>query len=131
MAGLYEVAGLDEALEVANDTPFGLSSNVWTRDSGEQERCARDLEAGGISFNGMTASHPGRRGATAVPFPFGGVNAPATAVSWPGTVSGSSATRRPCGTGPKPPEAASPGPFRRRAAQGLPCAAASWVTCGW
>ncbi|MET8679357.1 NADP-dependent succinic semialdehyde dehydrogenase [Streptomyces sp. NPDC004647] len=65
VATLYRVADLDEALRVANDTPFGLSSNVWTQDAAEQERCARDVEAGGVYFNGMTASHPG--------FPFGGV----------------------------------------------------------
>lgn len=65
VATLYRVADLDEAVQLANDTPFGLSSNVWTRDPGEQERCARDLEAGGVFFNGMTASHPA--------LPFGGI----------------------------------------------------------
>lgn len=65
VATLYRVSGLDEALEVANDTPFGLSSNVWTREPGEMERCVRDLDAGGVFFNGMTASHPA--------LPFGGV----------------------------------------------------------
>ncbi|ATL32338.1 NADP-dependent succinic semialdehyde dehydrogenase [Streptomyces formicae] len=65
VATLYRVADLDEALALANDTPFGLSSNVWTRDDAEAERCVRDLQAGGIFFNGMTASHPG--------LPFGGV----------------------------------------------------------
>ncbi|MFI5740638.1 NADP-dependent succinic semialdehyde dehydrogenase [Streptomyces anulatus] len=65
VATLYRVADLDEAVHLANDTPFGLSSNVWTRDPGEQERCARDLEAGGVFFNGMTASHPA--------LPFGGI----------------------------------------------------------
>jgi succinate-semialdehyde dehydrogenase/glutarate-semialdehyde dehydrogenase len=65
VAALYRVADLDEAVRVANGTPFGLSSNVWTQDAAEQERCARDLEAGGIYFNGMTASHPA--------FSFGGV----------------------------------------------------------
>lgn len=65
VATLYRVNGVDEALEVANDTPFGLSSNVWTRDEVEQQRFERDMEAGGVFFNGMTASHPA--------LPFGGV----------------------------------------------------------
>ncbi|WP_406491815.1 NADP-dependent succinic semialdehyde dehydrogenase [Streptomyces sp. NBC_00846] len=65
VATLYRVEGLDEAVELANDSPFGLSSNVWTRDAEEARRCVRDLEAGGVFFNGMTASHPA--------LPFGGV----------------------------------------------------------
>jgi succinate-semialdehyde dehydrogenase/glutarate-semialdehyde dehydrogenase len=65
VATLYRVRDLDEALDVANDSPFGLSSNVWTRDEEEQRRFVRDMEAGGVFFNGMTASHPA--------FPFGGV----------------------------------------------------------
>jgi len=65
VATLYRVDSLDEAVEVANDTSFGLSSNVWTRDAGEADRCVRDLQAGGVFFNGMTASHPA--------LPFGGV----------------------------------------------------------
>lgn len=65
VAALYRVDSLDEAVELANDSPFGLSSNVWTRDAQETERCVRDLEAGGVFFNGMTASHPA--------LPFGGV----------------------------------------------------------
>ncbi|MFB6847235.1 NADP-dependent succinic semialdehyde dehydrogenase [Streptomyces sp. NPDC056373] len=65
VATLYRAADLDEAVLIANDSPFGLSSNVWTRDEAEVDRFARDLEAGGVFFNGMTASHPA--------FPFGGV----------------------------------------------------------
>ncbi|WP_329617917.1 NADP-dependent succinic semialdehyde dehydrogenase [Streptomyces brevispora] len=65
VATLYRVDSLDEAVELANDTPFGLSSNVWTRDAEQSRRCVRDLEAGGVFFNGMTASHPA--------LPFGGV----------------------------------------------------------
>ncbi|MEV6651825.1 NADP-dependent succinic semialdehyde dehydrogenase [Streptomyces sp. NPDC051219] len=65
VATLYRVSSLDEAVDVANDSPFGLSSNVWTRDDGEVRRFVRDMEAGGVFFNGMTASHPA--------FPFGGV----------------------------------------------------------
>ncbi|KIE25783.1 succinate-semialdehyde dehydrogenase [Streptomyces sp. MUSC 125] len=65
VATLYRAGDLDEALLIANDTPFGLSSNVWTRDTDEVERFAEDLEAGAVYVNGMTASHPA--------FPFGGV----------------------------------------------------------
>lgn len=65
VATLYRVADLDEAIAIANDTPFGLSSNVWTRDAAEVERLVRDLDAGAVYVNGMTASHPA--------FPFGGV----------------------------------------------------------
>ncbi|GGL87201.1 NADP-dependent succinic semialdehyde dehydrogenase [Streptomyces fumigatiscleroticus] len=65
VATLYRAADLDEAVLIANDTDFGLSSNVWTRDEAEVDRFVRDLEAGSVYINGMTASHPA--------FPFGGV----------------------------------------------------------
>ncbi|MFI7242141.1 NADP-dependent succinic semialdehyde dehydrogenase [Streptomyces qinglanensis] len=65
VATLYRVADAEEAVTLANDTPFGLSSNVWTRDECEADRFVQDLEAGGVFFNGMTASHPA--------LPFGGV----------------------------------------------------------
>ncbi|MFJ2949381.1 NADP-dependent succinic semialdehyde dehydrogenase [Streptomyces sp. NPDC087226] len=65
VATLYRAADIDEAVLIANDTDFGLSSNVWTRDEAEVDRFVRDLEAGSVYVNGMTASHPA--------FPFGGV----------------------------------------------------------
>ncbi|MCZ0204935.1 NADP-dependent succinic semialdehyde dehydrogenase [Streptomyces sp. UMAF16] len=65
VATLYRADDVDEAVLIANDSDFGLSSNVWTRDETEVERFARDLEAGSVYVNGMTASHPA--------FPFGGV----------------------------------------------------------
>ena len=52
-------------VRIANVTRFGLGSNAWTNDPAEQERFVRDLEAGAVFINGMTASFN--------PLPFGGV----------------------------------------------------------
>ncbi|NJC69048.1 NADP-dependent succinic semialdehyde dehydrogenase [Planosporangium thailandense] len=65
VAGLYRVSSYEEAVEIANDSPYGLGSNAWTNDPGEQERFADDLDAGMVFVNGMTTSYP--------ELPFGGV----------------------------------------------------------
>ncbi len=54
-----------EALEVANDTPFGLGASVWTKDLERGERLARQIETGMVFVNSMVLSSPA--------MPFGGV----------------------------------------------------------
>ncbi|MBJ7291868.1 aldehyde dehydrogenase family protein, partial [Williamsia sp.] len=48
----------DDALRIANDTDFGLGSNVWTTDDAEIETFINGLDAGQVFVNGMTASYP-------------------------------------------------------------------------
>jgi succinate-semialdehyde dehydrogenase/glutarate-semialdehyde dehydrogenase len=65
LAFLFRVSSLDEAIAVANDTPFGLGASCWTNDLTEQERLAADLQAGAVFFNANVASDPR--------LPFGGI----------------------------------------------------------
>ncbi len=65
VAQLYRVASVEEAIELANVTDYGLGSNVWTTDPGEQERFIDGFEAGLVFVNGATTSYP--------ELPFGGV----------------------------------------------------------
>ena len=65
VASLYRVADRDEAIRIANQTTFGLSSAVWTRDADDEAVFIRELEAGAVFINGMTVSYP--------ELPFGGI----------------------------------------------------------
>ena len=65
VATLFRVSSIDEALDIANDTRFGLGSNAWTNDPAEQERFVNELAAGQTFVNGMTTSYP--------ELPFGGI----------------------------------------------------------
>jgi len=65
VATLYRVASIEEAIELANGTEFGLGANAWTDDPAERERLITELEAGMVFINGNVTSYP--------ELPFGGI----------------------------------------------------------
>src|SRR5206468_7115818 len=65
VAAVLKVKDADEAIRVANDSPYGLGASLWTRDTSLGEQLARRIESGQVFVNGMVASDPR--------LPFGGV----------------------------------------------------------
>ena len=65
VAAVIRVKDAEDALRVANDTDFGLGSNIWTSDVERGKKLAERVEAGLVFINGMVASD--------ARLPFGGV----------------------------------------------------------
>jgi alpha-ketoglutaric semialdehyde dehydrogenase len=55
VAALLPASSYDEALALANDTPFGLTAALFTRDLGKALRFARDIRAGVVKVNQESA----------------------------------------------------------------------------
>jgi betaine-aldehyde dehydrogenase len=64
VAAVIPVADEEEAVRLANDTPYGLSGSIWTRDGARALRVARALETGVLSVNSNSSVR--------VTTPFGG-----------------------------------------------------------
>jgi succinate-semialdehyde dehydrogenase/glutarate-semialdehyde dehydrogenase len=65
VAAVIRAHDTDHAIALANNSIYGLSSNLWTQDIQQAKRLVTQINAGATFVNGMTASSPG--------LPFGGV----------------------------------------------------------
>jgi acyl-CoA reductase-like NAD-dependent aldehyde dehydrogenase len=65
VAAVIRARDAEHAIQLANDSPYGLSSNLWSQDTERASQLASRIQAGGVFINGMTASDPR--------LPFGGV----------------------------------------------------------
>jgi succinate-semialdehyde dehydrogenase/glutarate-semialdehyde dehydrogenase len=64
---IFSFRSEEEAIQLANDTPYGLGASVWTGDEEQARRVASHLHTGMVSINNMVKSEPA--------LPFGGVKA--------------------------------------------------------
>lgn len=65
VALLFPVKDLDEAIQIANSTEFGLGASAWTQNPQERSRLLDEIEAGAVFINGLVKSDPR--------LPFGGI----------------------------------------------------------
>jgi succinate-semialdehyde dehydrogenase/glutarate-semialdehyde dehydrogenase len=65
VASLFRAQNAEDAIRIANSSPFGLGASAWTNDSAEREKFINGLESGMVFINRMVASDPR--------LPFGGV----------------------------------------------------------
>jgi succinate-semialdehyde dehydrogenase/glutarate-semialdehyde dehydrogenase len=65
VGSVFRAKEKNDAIRLANATPFGLGASAWTADKSEQEQFINGIEAGMVFINRMVASDPR--------VPFGGV----------------------------------------------------------
>ena len=65
VASLFRAKNAEDAIRIANASPFGLGASAWTNDGEEREKFINGLESGMVFINRMVASDPR--------LPFGGV----------------------------------------------------------
>ncbi|HCH44534.1 MAG TPA: succinate-semialdehyde dehydrogenase, partial [Algoriphagus sp.] len=65
VAIVFRVKSADEAIQIANDSEFGLGSSLWTKNPEKAEALASRIESGAVFINSLVASNPH--------LPFGGI----------------------------------------------------------
>ena len=65
VAAMMRARDAEEAIQIANNTPYGLGASIWSTNIDRAKQLARRIEAGQVFINGMVASDPR--------LPFGGI----------------------------------------------------------
>jgi succinate-semialdehyde dehydrogenase/glutarate-semialdehyde dehydrogenase len=65
VAAVIRAEDEEAAVELANDTPYGLGASLWTDDTERGQRLGRQVQSGSLFVNGIVASDPR--------LPFGGI----------------------------------------------------------
>ena len=65
VASVISAMDAAEAVNIANQSKFGLGASLWTKDQDQAWKLARNIETGAVFVNAMVASHPR--------VPFGGI----------------------------------------------------------
>jgi succinate-semialdehyde dehydrogenase/glutarate-semialdehyde dehydrogenase len=65
MAAVITVKDDNEAIQIANETRYGLGATIWSKDLDRAQRIARDLDSGSVLINALMRSD--------VRLPFGGI----------------------------------------------------------
>jgi succinate-semialdehyde dehydrogenase/glutarate-semialdehyde dehydrogenase len=65
VASLYRVSSIEEAIAIANDTPYGLGASLWTKNLDLAKKIIPELFFGNVFVNSLVKSDPA--------LPFGGI----------------------------------------------------------
>lgn len=66
VASIFKVKNIEDAIQLANDSVYGLGASVWTEDKTVTQKFIKELNVGSVFVNSLVYSHPA--------LPFGGVN---------------------------------------------------------
>lgn len=58
IAVVMKASSESEALQIANDTPYGLAASIWTADVAKAKQMAPQIEAGQVTINGIVKTDP-------------------------------------------------------------------------
>lgn len=65
VASIYKAKNIEQAIQIANDTPFGLGASIWTEDFQFAKKIIPEIQAGNVFVNSLVKSDPA--------LPFGGI----------------------------------------------------------